>query len=183
MANHWHGCNAGNQWSPFSIKRSTAGFRGRGKAPLAKAFRVKGRKPHRRLGMDCLFHHDLSGHFRMHRTIVGVNARCLKCERVFVVRIQRTRTKQLVIAGDCVGHVVLVHPGHLRAGGDGQVGGVKLKLSIVTSTEFVPPSLAIRLADDNNKHATVAISPGNILIFAFIVVFFFQTELHSKCTS
>ena len=67
-----------------------------------------------------LFDDDLSGHMRMDAAEIGIFTRCGECKRKLLVRIEQLGVEPLFRARDGVGHIVAIHPRHLRADGNRQ---------------------------------------------------------------
>src|SRR3989441_258538 len=76
-----------------------------------------------------LLHDDFAGHLWMNGAVIRIGAWIFELVRELLIRVQDRRGKLLVRAHDVVRHVVVVDPGHLRAGGNGQ--GRRRKTEVV----------------------------------------------------
>jgi hypothetical protein len=65
--------------------------------------------------------HNFPGHLRMYRTEIFVGASALKCEREFIIGVERLGFKLVVHADNRVRNVVFISPYHLTANSDRKV--------------------------------------------------------------
>src|SRR6266853_1874509 len=74
------------------------------------------------------FHYDPSRHSWVDRAVVNVRTGLREREREMVIRIERFRFEQFVIACHDVRDVVLIRPRDCRPRGNGQIRGAKAKI-------------------------------------------------------
>jgi hypothetical protein len=96
------------------------------KAPITVALQ-NGGTPHS-------LHHDLAGHFRMDRAVVGIRSCLGKGVRELLVRVHHPRLEYPVCAHSCMRNVITVYPGDCCSDGYRNRLRPKTKLSILIAT-------------------------------------------------